>query len=185
MALTVGRFSESAELLRQAADRDPLMAANYSQLGLAYLAGGKTAAARLAWQKAVDLASPDGFGAREGLLLLLLITGHADELLAQCPLIPGENGLECRALAFYATGHKPEADAALTDLRTHYSAHNEYTIASIYAFRAERDEAFAWLDRAYDARDHGLLDILHDPLLGNLRSDPRYAAFTKKMGLSH
>ena len=52
-----------------------------------------------------------------------------------------------------------------------------------YAFRGQRDEAFAWLERAYAQRDGGLAQMKGDPLLKNLEADPRYTAFLKRMRL--
>jgi hypothetical protein len=39
------------------------------------------------------------------------------------------------------------------------------------------------LDRAYRQRDGGLSGIKIDPLLANLRTDPRFAALLRKMKL--
>jgi TolB-like protein len=183
LALTVGHFAESVTLLNQAVGRDPLMAANYMQLGLAQRAIGNTAKAQSAWQKAVDLAPPDGLGARQGLWEQLLFTGNSAELLANCPQSPADERTACQAIGYFVLGKKPEADAALSTLLTRYAMGNEVNIAGIYAFRDEADQAFTWLDRAYDARASDLLGILGDPFLKSLRSDPRYKALLKKMNL--
>jgi hypothetical protein len=58
-----------------------------------------------------------------------------------------------------------------------------YEIAGAYAYRGEFDEAFAWLDRAYSQKDAGLYLIKSDPFIKNLRGDPRYKAFLRKMNL--
>ena len=59
-----------------------------------------------------------------------------------------------------------------------------YQIAEVYAFRGEADKAFEWLGRAYDERDPGLPPHLKgDPLLKNIRHDPRYNALLEKMRL--
>ena len=59
-----------------------------------------------------------------------------------------------------------------------------YQIAQIYAHRGDVEQAFAWLDRAYEQRDSGLgLYLKGDPLLENLRSDPRYVELLRKMNL--
>lgn len=46
-----------------------------------------------------------------------------------------------------------------------------------------RIKSFQWLERAYNQRDPGLPSIKVDPLLKNLRHDPRYIEFVKKMRL--
>ena len=59
-----------------------------------------------------------------------------------------------------------------------------YQVGDIYAWRGEKDKAFEWLERAYQQRDSGLNGIAYDPLLEGLKSDPRYDALLKKLGLS-
>jgi len=58
-----------------------------------------------------------------------------------------------------------------------------HQIAVVYAFRNQSEEAFEWLDRAYDQREGGLIFTKVDPLLKNLHGDPRFVAFLKKLNL--
>jgi hypothetical protein len=87
------------------------------------------------------------------------------------------------ALAYIAVGRRTDADAALAELIEKYQDGAAYQIATVYGFRSQTDEAFRWLERAYAQRDGGLPEIKGDPLLKNVESDPRYAAFLKKMRL--
>jgi tetratricopeptide (TPR) repeat protein len=87
------------------------------------------------------------------------------------------------ALAYFAMGHKQEADATLDRLVTRYSAEAAYQIAEVFAFRGENDRAFEWLEKAYRQHDAGLAAVKGDPLLKNLWKDPRYATFLKKLHL--
>jgi TolB-like protein/DNA-binding winged helix-turn-helix (wHTH) protein len=54
-------------------------------------------------------------------------------------------------------------------------------IASIYGYMGDKDEAFIWLEKAYDTRDgvEGLRDPKYDPL----RNDPRFADLLRRVGL--
>ena len=52
-----------------------------------------------------------------------------------------------------------------------------------YAELGEKDEAFAWLDKAYAEKSNLLAWVKVIPLMNGLRSDPRYAALLKKIGL--
>ena len=56
-------------------------------------------------------------------------------------------------------------------------------IAANYADVGDRDQAFAWLQKAYLEKSNNLSYIKVMPQLDGLRSDPRYAALLKKMGL--
>jgi hypothetical protein len=42
---------------------------------------------------------------------------------------------------------------------------------------------FEWLERAYQEHDVRLLDTLIDPLLANMRSDPRFVDLVSRLGL--
>ncbi len=53
----------------------------------------------------------------------------------------------------------------------------------LYAALGKRDLAFEWLQRAYDARDPGLLMMRVMPLFEPLHSDPRYQQMLRRLGI--
>jgi tetratricopeptide (TPR) repeat protein len=55
--------------------------------------------------------------------------------------------------------------------------------ARIHFALGEYDQAFEWLDRAYEERDPFLCYLKADPFFDIVRSDPRYIAVLKKIGL--
>jgi serine/threonine-protein kinase len=87
------------------------------------------------------------------------------------------------AMAEHDLGHVKESQEALDALIAGYASTNAYQIAEAFAWRAERDAAFDWLERAHAQHDGILVQIKFDPLLAKLHSDPRFAAMVKKMGL--
>ncbi len=60
-----------------------------------------------------------------------------------------------------------------------------YDTALIYSGLGESDQAFEWLEKAYKEHDSRLLKLKVEPALDSLRSDPRFAALLKKMGLDN
>jgi hypothetical protein len=52
-----------------------------------------------------------------------------------------------------------------------------------YAELGDREQAFYWLDRAYEQRGVGLVFAKVAPVYDNLRSDPRFQAFLQRIGL--
>ena len=60
-----------------------------------------------------------------------------------------------------------------------------YSIAGIYAALGETDRAFEWLNRAYHGRSFQLVGLKVDPILDNLRSDPRFKDLLDRIGLAH
>lgn len=88
-----------------------------------------------------------------------------------------------KCMVVYAIGDKKEAEALLKELVETYGGDSWPNIASVYAFRKEKDEAFKWLDLAYEQRDGSLLEILNYPEMENLWGDPRWNKFIDKLGL--
>jgi serine/threonine protein kinase/tetratricopeptide (TPR) repeat protein len=58
-----------------------------------------------------------------------------------------------------------------------------YDIATLYADLGNKDQAFRWLNTAYQEHDDGLVGLKTDFLLDPLRSDPRFAELVRKVGL--
>jgi len=57
-------------------------------------------------------------------------------------------------------------------------------LAADYAMAGENDKAFEWLEKGYEEREGQSLTLLKvDPAYKNLRSDPRFLALLRKLGL--
>jgi len=109
--------------------------------------------------------------------------GRTEEGLAE---IAKEGSLGYRlhagAIAHHLRGEPEEVDALhakLIELGDDWASQ----IAAIHALRGRVDEAFRWLERAYDLRDPGIGTITVLWHLQSLHSDPRWAPFVAKVGL--
>ena len=58
-----------------------------------------------------------------------------------------------------------------------------YRIAALYSDLGDKDQAFRWLDTAYQERDWQLEGLKTDFYLDSLRSDPRFTELVRKVGL--
>jgi serine/threonine protein kinase/tetratricopeptide (TPR) repeat protein len=58
-----------------------------------------------------------------------------------------------------------------------------YNLATLYADFGDKDQAFKWLNTAYQERDIGMPSLKTDFLLAPIRSDPRFAELVRKVGL--
>jgi hypothetical protein len=65
--------------------------------------------------------------------------------------------------------------------KTGYSS--AYVIAQLYADFGDADQAFRWLNTAYQERDFFLFGLKTDFLFDPLRSDPRFSELVRKVGL--
>lgn len=63
------------------------------------------------------------------------------------------------------------------------SAETPVAIAAMYARAGKADDAFSWLEKAYEARVSMLTNVNIDPAFDSLRTDPRYDNLLKRIGL--
>jgi TPR repeat protein len=88
------------------------------------------------------------------------------------------------AMAYYATRHVHAADQEVASLIEKYGMDAAYNIAYVYAFRNQRDEAFAWLEKAAEHNDPGFSNIGIHSLFANLHGDRRWLPFLESIGMS-
>jgi TolB-like protein/DNA-binding winged helix-turn-helix (wHTH) protein/Flp pilus assembly protein TadD len=182
-AAILGRFDDALQLDRRAVDLDPLNADSWENLAENEFLMGRLDEASADFEKALEL-NPDVVAAHMDLSQIYVMQGRPQDALSEIefvryPLLRAS----LFAMAYYALGRKKESDAALSEFVTKNHADGAYQIAEVYAFRNQSDEAFEWLDRAYAQRDGGLIETKVDPLFKSLHSDPRFAAFLKKLNL--
>jgi TolB-like protein/Flp pilus assembly protein TadD len=178
-----GDAEEALRLIKKAIKLDPVAVINYAFLGEVFYYSGRLTDAASAYRKVLDL-DPNGYGNHLALGRVLLVQGKAEMALEEFQRERFPHGRRTGiALAYVALGRKAEADSALADLERLDGALGAYEVAQVYAYREQIDQAFVWLERAFRQRDNSLIDVHLDPLLKNLRSDPRYKAFVRKMNL--
>lgn len=108
------------------------------------------------------------------------------EALTTAARFSGENSktLSLRAYILAKSGRADEARAMLRTLetvsRTKYVP--PYAMALINAGLEQRESAFVWLERAYDARDMHLIYLPVDPKWDSYRADPRFEALNVRCG---
>lgn len=182
MAMHSGQFDRSIALARRAIALDPIDPSLHSQLGeVLYDAGRLTDAASVLEQDSAAIRSPV---LDEKLVEIYLAQNRAIDaaIVSDRMSSPPWQGF-ARVLVAIHEGRQRMADSLTTDYVTHYRTFAAYQIAEMYAYRNQKDSAFAWLDRAYASRDEGMPDLKVDPLFVNLRSDARYTDWLKKMRL--
>ena len=58
-----------------------------------------------------------------------------------------------------------------------------FGIAIIHLGMGEKDQAFEWLEKAYQERSEGLSWLAVEPRFDSVRADPRMADLIKRVGL--
>jgi TolB-like protein/DNA-binding winged helix-turn-helix (wHTH) protein/Flp pilus assembly protein TadD len=183
VALTLGRWDDALKAINRLIAGDPLDPDGYFFLALVQLRRGRLPEAEAAIRRTIEL-SPTYTFAHYELALVELQRNEADTALVEISKESGEPArLVGTALAYFRLGRKADSDAALSQYIQNYAVYNPTGAATVYAFRGESDEAFKWLDRAYDQRDTLLHGIKYRTEFDKLHDDPRYMAFLKKMNL--
>ena len=150
-------YDQAIAAQRKTLELDPNFFLEHSNLGLAYEAQGMYEKAIAEHQKAVAFSG--------GAILTLASLGHA----------------------YAVSGKRAEAQKILDEL--HELSKQRYVspfrIAIIYKGLGKKDQAFAWLEKAYEERDPALNHVKVEPRCDSLRSDPRFTALLKKMRLEN
>jgi len=179
----LGRLDEAERQARQAVELDPLSIPPQNNLARVLFVEGKLDEADAIARKAAEL-QPAAASSRRWQVLVAVQRGDGETALREAQLEPDEGYRRFElALAQYVRGDRKAADAALADLIANGRDQLAYQIAEVYAVRGEADKAFEWLQLSFDNHDTGTLSLLIDPLLRDLRTDPRYKNLLAKLGL--
>jgi TolB-like protein len=179
----LGEFEEAEKLARQAIEHEPLAYQARQSLARLLFVQGKLDEAEAAARKAVEL-QPTAAGSHRWQVFVAIERGDGETALREARLEPNERYQRFElALAHYARGDRPAADAALAELIARDRDVMAYQVSEVYAWRGEKDKAFEWLQISLDNHDTGTLSLLIDPLLRDLHNDPRYEALVARIGL--
>ena len=178
-----GQVESAFGYVRKALALDPLQASSHSLLSTLLASTGRMDAARAAIGKAVEV-QPRSNSYRAQQARIEAMSGNAPRALALAQALPPDEWRDYAMASVLQDGpDRAAADAALQALIDRRADSMAYQIAEVYAQRRDLDNAFKWLDRAWANRDPGVAYLLYDPYLLRLKDDPRFAAFTRKVGL--
>jgi serine/threonine protein kinase/tetratricopeptide (TPR) repeat protein len=186
----VKRSDEAIEESRLALRLDPLSPIMNNQLAWTLLAAGKNGSAVEQWKRTLDL-DPNLLEAHLWLSKAYWTKGLYPEAMSEAEKAASYSGRTPRYVAgighaLAAAGKRAEAHNVLDELaQSSKSGVNvpPYYFAGIYSMLGERDQAFEWLEKAYQVRDYQIGPIMIDPVFGGIRSDPRYTDLLRRMDL--
>lgn len=186
--VAIGRFDEAIAEAKRAEELEPLSFISNSHLGwILYLAGR--------YDEAIDHCKrlldvdPNFFPARRYLGLAYEQKGMYKEAISQFEqgekLSKSPLMLSLLGHAYAASGRKAEAQRVLAELDQQKQRYvSPYTIATVYAGLGEKDQAFKWLEKAFEERDIWLMNLNVDPVLKSLQSDQRFTNLLRRIGLT-
>ena len=185
----LGRADESIAIEKVGQEIDPLSPINSVSLSTAYHYAGMYDQAIEQLRKGLEI-NPNHF-------LLHLRLGHsylqkgmheeAVEEMQRAVTLSGRSAETVMGLGqvYAAAGKSVEAQQVLDELMLHAKEHyvSPYYLAKIHAARGDREQAFAWLEKACEERNPDLIELKVEPILGGLRADPRFRDLLRRVGL--
>ena len=186
-----GRHAEALSAMRRARELDPLYAMSHAMSSqVAFQARDYSAAVELARQTIVlDPEFWIGYVQVGQAYEQLGQTDRALEAFIKAGRLSGGNtkAVSLRGYLLAKVGQVNEAREVLTMLeavsRERYVP--PYAMALVHAGLGEREAVFAWLNKAYAARDVHLVFLPVDPKWDPYRVDPRFDALLDRCGFAH
>jgi TolB-like protein/class 3 adenylate cyclase/Flp pilus assembly protein TadD len=152
--VSAGRYDEAIAKLKQTLELDPNFWITHFMLGTAYIEKRLYPEALTEFSKATELS--------KGNAEAIMMTGYT----------------------WAMAGEPAKARTVLAELRALTDQHVPAEhIAMLCSVLGEKDEAFVWLEKACENREVRLCRLKVDPRWDSLRSDPRFAAILKRIGL--
>lgn len=184
LALAMGHLTDAIDFEKRSLRVDPLRFASRHNLALVYYRAGQNELALREFQWALEMA-PDYERGHYYPSIVLLEQEKLEAALAEAKLEKVEQWRQAAfAVIYHALGRDDESGTALSNLTSGFADNAAIVIAQAHAYRSEIDQAFEWLDRAFEQHEPLVPFVKTDPLLNNLRSDPRFADFLERLDLA-
>jgi len=183
----MGRLEESIAELKRAQDLDPLSEIN-TYIGLSHYWARQYDQAAEQFQKAFELYPdfwlPHLYLGWTHLQQNNMSRAH-EELGKALRLEDSPWTVASLAHASAISGDLARAIQLLDDLQQRATRQfvAPYFVARVFTGLNKKDQAFTWLEKAYDARDECLTWLKVDPTMDSLRSDPRFPDILRRVGL--
>ncbi len=180
--MQVGRMDESLTLARRAVEIDPVSSSMNEHLGWVYLYTRQYDRAIDQYRKILEL-DPNRIRAHIGLGRAYLQKGMHEDAIAEFQKALDLGGWMKHDLgyAYAVTGKREEAVKTLEELLEQGKGVSPTGLARLYGALGEKDQAFAWLEKAYEEHEGWLRMLKADPHYDSLRSDPRFHSLLRRM----
>jgi len=183
----LGRSEEGLSENRRYLELDPLWPRPYECLGYHSLMTRHYDRAIGYYKKALEI-DPTYYYAHTGMGDLYVQEGRLEEAAASYRTAMGlsDDPHAPMSLAYVqaVSGNRRGAEEILDRLESEGKNLSPAILAAISAALGDSDEAFDWLDEAYQQKDWLLMFIWGHPWFDSLRDDPRFLDIVRRMGLT-
>jgi len=178
----IGRIKEARTALEIAIRMNPVDGTSQHNMAEMLFREGNFERAITFCRAALEL-SPNRVGTHSICSRAYLLEGKADEALAEIEQEPIEEWRKIvMPMILHLLGRQEQKEEALNELIRDYADKASYDIACVHAYSGQPDNAFEWLKRAVETNESGLAGIASEPLVDNIRDDPRWVPFMRKIG---
>ena len=183
----LGRFDDAIVEGKRAVELDPLSLVINTDLGSDYFYARRYDEAIAQLHKTLEM-DPGFYIAHLVLGQVLDTKGDRDAAIVECQKARALNDdpsvLGVLARSYGLSGNKMEAEKILDQLKKLSKERyvSAYSFALVYLGLGDKEEALRWLEQSYQDRagsDIGFIRV--DPLLDQLRGDPRFEALAEKI----
>lgn len=189
LLISSGRTEAAIAEIKKAEEIDPLSLTFQGDHGEFYYFAHRPDEAIAQLKKAIDM-DPSFVRAHFQLGRALIQKGRCDEGIDEAikaeKMGPVGEQLGWLAQEYAACGRKAEAQKVMDELleisKDHYVS--PHWFAATQASLGNKDEAFKWLDQAFERRFGPLIYLKVNPIWDPLRSDPRFAEYVRRVGLT-
>ncbi|HEX8145171.1 MAG TPA: winged helix-turn-helix domain-containing protein [Pyrinomonadaceae bacterium] len=187
--LVIGEKEKSLSEIKRAQKLDPLSLIINTAVATNLYYMGQYDAAIEQCQKTLEL-NPDFFAAQSMIGMCWQQKGMHDEAIAEFEKALKLSGTDREILAvighaYGVAGRRDDALRMLAQLEEQSKQRYVSPVyrALIYTGLGEKDQAFAWLDMAYQERCETLIICNANPMFDSLRTDPRFTDLLRRIGL--
>ena len=181
------RFDEAVSEAKRAQELEPLSLSVNTNLGAVLTTARRYDEAIAELQKTVEL-DPNYITAHWRLALVYSCVGRHKEAIAEAkralelaPDLAWSKSVVAQLSA--RAGDRDTALKLIEEIKRMPPNNTSYMIAIDYACLGDKDQAFEWLNKAYDSKDWSLNRVGVEPWIDNIGSDRRLADLLKRMNL--
>jgi eukaryotic-like serine/threonine-protein kinase len=189
MLKSLGRFDEFLAESKRAQELDPLSLVISRTVGDALLFGRRYDEAIAQYHRTIEL-NPDWPSTHQNLALAYLLESKYEDAIAEYKkgvgLSPSDSiNLAEQGYAYAVAGREGDARKILEQLNELAQRRyvSPWTRALIYTGLGNKELAFEWLEKAYEEHCSYITDLKVEPRWASLRSDPRFEALLRRLGL--
>jgi len=181
--MDLGRLNNAIIYLKKAISLDPLNSSNYYNLANYQLWNSQNDEAEINMQNYL-LMNPNSTMGHYAMSNIYLSQGKIGDALLEVDknTHPFWNAYG-KSIIYYKQGLIKEGDELLEQIIEKFGDFASPNIAFVYAYKGDKNNAFRWLEVAYENKDSVLLEVLNYPEMKNLWGDSRWNAFINKLGL--